>query len=66
MELVIQSFGCLLVVIGGIVGATGEFAPGHAERVLTYVGMSLICVGLVSALFSMTVLPTKTERGSKS
>lgn len=54
MEFVLRSFGFLLVVVGGLIGAIGEFSLGHTERVLTYVGLGLICFGMVTALISET------------
>ncbi|WP_432780679.1 hypothetical protein QZH44_29935 (plasmid) [Pseudomonas corrugata] len=54
MGFVIKSSGLLLVVIGGQIGAIGEFRPGHSGRVLTYVGMCLMCFGVVTALVSAT------------
>ena len=54
MEFVIKSFGYLLVLIGGLIGAIGEFAPSHTDRLLTYAGMGLMCFGVVTAMMSLT------------
>ncbi|MBC2383815.1 MULTISPECIES: hypothetical protein [Pseudomonas] len=59
MEFVLKSFGLLLVVVGGLIGATSEFSLGDTERVLTYVGMGLMCFGLVTVLISATFARSK-------
>lgn len=54
MEFVLRSFGVLLMVVGGLIGAFSEFSQTHTERVLTYVGLGLMCFGLITALISVT------------